>query len=188
MENFYEYTVLRAEKLSDHCFACGLENESGLHTRFFATQEGHMLGIVEPREVFQSYPNRMHGGIAATILDETIGRAINLSSDDWGVTINLQITYRKPVPLDSTLYCRSMIIEDGKRTFIGVGEIVLEDGSVAVQAEGRFMRMSLEKITGQASAADLGLDEALLVDPRPVPDTFRFPTKTGLEFARRRNA
>lgn len=186
MEHFYEYQVLRAENLSHECFACGLDNESGLKTRFFATKEGHMLAIVEPREVFQSYPNRMHGGIAATILDECIGRAINLTSDDWGVTISLDLSYRKPVPLDETLYCRSQIVKDGTRSFEGIGEIVLSDGSVAVQAYGRFLRQSLAQITGDESQPEIGVGEALVKDPRPLPATIKFPTKTGLEFARRR--
>lgn len=183
MENYYEYTVIRAEHVSEYCFGCGLNNDEGLHARFFATEEGHMLSIVEPRSVHQSYPNRMHGGITSAILDETIGRAINLTSDDWGVTINLSVTFRKPVPLDTTLYCRAKIIRDDPRTFIGAGEIILENGDVAAQAEGRFIRQSLTQITGEdVETEDMG--EALLHDPRPLPKKIKFPTNTGLDFMR----
>lgn len=183
MENYYEYSIIRAEQVSENCFGCGLKNDEGLQARFFATEEGHMLSIVEPRPEHQSYPNRMHGGITSAILDETIGRAINLTSNDWGVTINLHVTFRKAVPLDATLYCRTKIIEDGLRTFVGLGEIVLENGDVAAQAEGRFMRQSLSQITGEKVETE-EMGEALLSDPRPLPKKIKFPTKTGLAFMR----
>ena len=50
-------------------------------------------------------------GLAATILDETIGRAIMLSEGGniWGVTIDFSMRLRKPVPLDEEVWVLARI-------------------------------------------------------------------------------
>ena len=81
------------------------------------------------REEHQSYPGRLHGGISSTILDETIGRAILLLQPGaWGVTVEFNVRFRKPVPLDEEVRCVARITRDASRLFEGTGEILLADG------------------------------------------------------------
>lgn len=42
---------------------------------------------------------------------------------------------------------RARVTYENKRTFEGTGEIVLADGSVAVEGKGRYLKMSLANIT-----------------------------------------
>ncbi len=129
---------------------CGLENKFGLHTAFFETDKNELIALIRPLTEHQSYPGRMHGGIAAGILDETIGRAIAIgkSDQDWGVTVEFTTSFRKPVPLDRNLWVVGRVTKDGSRFFEGTGEIILENGEVAVSAKGRYFKMPLDKITG----------------------------------------
>ena len=60
---------------------------------------------------------------------------------------------RKPIPLDKEVRVLSRITEDSKRFFEGCGEIILEDGAVAVEGKGRYLRMDINKI------ADFDVDE-----------------------------
>ncbi|MDP2182131.1 MAG: PaaI family thioesterase [Actinomycetota bacterium] len=148
------------------CMVCGAENPSGLHARFYELEGGELLGIFEPAEEHQGYPGRLHGGISSAILDETIGRAINTSDPDaWGVTVELNVRFRKPVPLGGELRVLGRITKDSGRLFEGSGEIVLDDGSIAVEASGRYMRMPIERI------ADGDFAEEWFVDDRARPDT-----------------
>jgi hypothetical protein len=39
------------------------------------------------------------------------------------------------------------ISSENRRTFEGTGEVVLEDGSVAVEGRGRYLKMDLSRIT-----------------------------------------
>ncbi len=55
--------------------------------------------------------------------------------------------FRKPVPLDQEVVVRARITAENKRTFEGTGEIVLSDGSVAVEGKGRYLKMELSSIT-----------------------------------------
>jgi uncharacterized protein (TIGR00369 family) len=145
---------------------CGLENPAGLHARFFELDTGEVAGVFTPREEHQGYPGRLHGGLASTILDETIGRAINVSDPDaWGVTVELTVRYRKPVPLDREVRATARITKDGGRLFEGTGEIRLPDGTVAVEASGKYMRLPIEKI------AEGDLDSEIVPDTRPLPES-----------------
>lgn len=158
--------ILRAQHVSRNCMVCGVENAAGLHARFFELDSGELLGIFTPAEHHQGYPGRIHGGIATTMLDETIGRAINLTdSEAWGVTVELSVRFRKPVPLGEELHVRARITRDGGRLFEGAGEIVLADGSVAVEATGKYLRMTVDKIV------DGDFAEQWFPDERPLPDS-----------------
>lgn len=142
------HAVLAAQNISRMCMVCGTENSAGLHARFYELDNGELVGAFTPRQEHQGYPGRLHGGIASTILDETIGRAINLTDPDaWGVTIELTVRYRKPVPLDGEIVAHARITKDGGRVFEGSGEIRLADGSVAVEAHGRYLRLPIDKIS-----------------------------------------
>jgi uncharacterized protein (TIGR00369 family) len=130
------------------CLVCGLKNPFGLHTSFFELDNKELLAVFEPREEHQSYPGRLHGGIISTILDETIGRAIMVHSETevWGVTVDLQVRFKKPVPLDEELRILSRITKNNSRVFEGTGELLLADGTVAAEAHGKYLKIPLEKI------------------------------------------
>lgn len=142
-------TVVRKQHNSKMCFVCGVSNASGLQASFYETEDGCLVGLFTPKAEHQSYPGRLHGGIASTILDETIGRAIMIGGDEvWGVTLELTVKYKKPVPLGVELKVVGRITEESNRLFYGTGEIILPDGSVAVTASGRYMKAPLQRIAG----------------------------------------
>jgi acyl-coenzyme A thioesterase PaaI-like protein len=124
------HRVLKKQNNSRMCFVCGLENEFGLKASFYETEAAELVALIHPAEVHQSYPGRMHGGVAAAVLDETIGRAITIGKDDqvWGVTVEFSLKYRKPIPLSEELRIVGRITKDGSRFFEGSGEILLQSG------------------------------------------------------------
>jgi len=164
--------VERAQNISRMCLVCGADNPFGLQARFYeleapgrpagdaqagdetaggdeASAAGReLLGVFTLREEHQSYPGRLHGGISSAILDETIGRAITIAHPGvWGVTAELTLRYRKPLPLTGEVRAVGRITRDTRRLFEGSGEILLEDGSVAVEATGKYLKMALGEIT-----------------------------------------
>ena len=140
--------VTRKQHNSKMCFVCGLKNVAGLQASFFETDGNNLVATFTPTSQHQSYPGRLHGGIASAILDETIGRAIMLGSEAeiWGITLQLTMEYHKPVPLDLKLRVVGRIEEQNSRFFTGSGEILLPGGEIAVSARGRYMKAPLEKI------------------------------------------
>ena len=149
------YCVNKRQNNSNMCFVCGMLNSAGMKARFYEctkeidgadVEKNILLTVVQPQEIYQSYPNRMHGGIISALLDEVIGRAVQIAEPDmWGVTIDLNVKFRKPAPLDQTLYIEGKTTKVDQRTFDGEGKLFLKDGTVCATATGRYFIVSLEK-------------------------------------------
>lgn len=144
-----KHKIVNSQNISKNCLVCGVDNAFGLKTNFYETEDQELVAVFTPMNEHQSYPNVMHGGISATILDETIGRAIMMTTDDntFGVTVELNVRYKKPVPLGVELKAVSRITNDRGRLFEGSGELYLPDGDIAVEANGRYMKRRLDQIT-----------------------------------------
>lgn len=148
---------------SYHCFVCGVKNDAGVHVRFYETTTaegvGEVIACFTGQPHHQGYPGRMHGGVITAILDETIGRAVNIGEGEqpgtWGVTAELTVRFRKPVPLGVELEARGRITRDIHHLFEGDGEIYLPDGAIAASAHGKYIRLKLDTIA-EAEPEDLG--------------------------------
>jgi len=142
------YKVTGKQPNSKMCFVCGLKNKFGLNASFYETDKNELIALFKPCQEHQGYPGRLHGGIAAAILDETIGRTITTGKDNeiWGVTLEFHIKYKKPIPLDEEIKVVAKLTYEDKRLFGGTGKIVLSNGDVAATAEGKYLKLQIEKI------------------------------------------
>jgi len=155
-----ERKVVAAQNVSRMCMVCGAENPYSLKARFYELEGGELLGVFQPLETHQSYPGRLHGGISSAVLDETIGRAISIRDPEaWGVTVELTVRFKKPVPLDAELRAIGRITRDSRKLFEGTGEIVLEDGTVAAEASGKYMKLPIDQIADGDFAREWFADE-----------------------------
>ena len=143
-----KHTITSKQNNSKSCLVCGTSNALSLKARFYETEKDEVVCLFTPRDEHQSYPNRLHGGISSAILDETIGRAIMGRYDDmvWGVTAELNLRYKKPVPLNQELKVIGRITGERGSLFEGSGELLLPNGEVAVTAKGKYFKMEIEKI------------------------------------------
>ena len=164
------HKVTAKQPNSKMCLVCGLKNPFGLHTSFYELDNGELMAVFKPKDEHQSYPGRLHGGIISTILDETIGRAIMIQSegDAWGVTADLQVRFKKPVPLHEELRVIARITKANSRFFEGTGELLLEDGTVAASGHGKYLKVPLEKIAD----FDVDAQEWGVVQSDDDPDSF----------------
>lgn len=148
---------------SHHCFICGVKNVSGVQVAYYETVDAQgqpeILARFTGRHHHQGYPGRMHGGVITGVLDETIGRAINIGDGEavmtWGVTAELTVRFLQPVPLEVELSARGRITRNTRRLFEGTGELLLPDGVVAVTAVGKYWKMALDEIATD-EAGELG--------------------------------
>lgn len=151
-----KFSITNKQNISKNCLVCGIENDFGLKTKFYETSNDEVIGIFTPHDKLQSYPNILHGGISATILDETIGRAImsKYGQNSFGVTMELTVRYKKPVPLNVELKAVGRMTNDRGRVFEGSGELMLPNGDVAVTAVGKYMKRDLQQIVEKEFLAD----------------------------------
>jgi len=68
--------IIAKQPNSKMCYVCGLKNPKGLQASFYELENGEVAGQFCAGEDYQGYPDRLHGCIAAGLLDEAIGRAI----------------------------------------------------------------------------------------------------------------
>lgn len=160
--------VVGKQNNSSRCLVCGDKNQFTLNTRFYEVENGELVAVFQTKDHHQSYPGRTHGGIAAAVLDETIGRAICVAEPDtWAVTVELTVKYKNPIPTDACLKAVARISRNTRRIFEGEGEILLEDGTVAATARGKYMKMPV----GQIADEDFMKNEWYLLeeeDPKEI--------------------
>jgi uncharacterized protein (TIGR00369 family) len=78
------------------CFGCGPVNPIGLRLEFFQAEDGTIVCLPTIPTSFEGPPGYVHGGIIATMLDETMSkttRALGLKT----VTGQMEIEYLRPV-------------------------------------------------------------------------------------------
>ncbi len=149
------------------CFVCGVENPAGLHAHFYQVDDTTCVGRFLPADHHQGYPGRVHGGVVASMMDETLGRAVWGDAKTWGVTAELTIRYRNPVPLGEMLTVVGRLTRDTRRLFEAEGELITADGAVAVVAHGKYIKIPLEQILADTAEAGLDPDLELFVIPDP---------------------
>jgi uncharacterized protein (TIGR00369 family) len=161
------YNVRDLQNISHMCLACGEENIFGLHAQFMNLDDGSLAASFTTIDEHQSYPGRVHGGIIAAILDELLGRVVQVSHPEiFGVTMELNIKYRAPVPLGEQLLCIGHLDKLTSRCSEAAGVVLLPDGKVAAEGFARYLRAPLDQIVSEGLA-----EKDWHPDLRPHPDT-----------------
>ena len=143
--------VLQKQNNSADCIVCGTKNDSSLKTDFYDLEGELVVGVFTAKNHHQSYPERLHGGMISAILDETIGRAIQHGNKNvWGVTIDLNVKFRKPVPLNEQLKCVGKIIKETSLSFLGAGFIEDNNGNLLATATAKYVKLAPDKISKDA--------------------------------------
>ena len=124
---------MQPQPTSRYCFMCGRDNPISLHVKWFNDQEaGKVRASVTVAEEYNGYPGIVHGGVVASLLDETAGRALMLDGDFsrlW-VTANLNVTFRRPTPTATPLELLGWVERDSGRRTLAAAELRLPDGTV----------------------------------------------------------
>jgi acyl-coenzyme A thioesterase PaaI-like protein len=142
------HKIRRSQFISKNCLVCGTENKSGLRAKFYETDTNEVIAVFRPREIWQGYPDILHGGISAALLDEVIARVIMAHHGEYtlGLTVELKLRYKKIVPLDTELRAIGRMVKDTRVVFEGRADLLLPDGSVAVSAEGKYFKRALDSL------------------------------------------
>ncbi len=122
----------------DGCFACGRDNPLGLHLDDFALDDGVVSARFDPRADYRGSGTSLHGGVAATALDEMLVWAGILVEKVMSVTGTMQLRYRRPVDVADTIEVRSRLDERRGRRLVVSGELLV-DGEEKVAATGLYL-------------------------------------------------
>ena len=120
------------------CFVCGNENPHGLGITMFVDDDGLLTSEFTLGQAQQGPPGHSHGGASAAILDEMMGLVV-WAAGHKVLAANININYRKMLPLFQPLMAEAHITEVGARKILSVGRILLPDSTVAVEGSGVYV-------------------------------------------------
>ena len=140
---------LNLDRLNDRsayqaCFGCGARNDVGLQLSF-RLEGDEIVTEFTPERRFQGFPNVLHGGVIATLLDETLSRTATLGGR-WMMPARLDIRYRRAALLGQTLRVTARAVAVRSRAVTAKGEVRLaDDPSVIIaEAEGTFLALTTQ--------------------------------------------
>lgn len=118
-----------------NCFACAPCNPYGLKMEFFEDGDD-IVSLWNPDDNYQGWLKTLHGGIQATLLDEVGGWIIGRKFQTSGMTTNLNIKYKKPLPTGEgiTLEIRGRV-KEVKRSFVFIEAEIIHQGEKCSTAD-----------------------------------------------------
>ncbi len=128
------------------CFVCG-SDVPGLHMAFSGdAQEVRAEAVIEPP--YQGFRGVVHGGVLAGIVDDAMWHAIHQQHGDFPVTAELTIRYHKPARIAEPLTVVGRLVSYRRRLMVAEAVIENHQGETVVSAEGRFMPIPKERMSG----------------------------------------
>jgi acyl-coenzyme A thioesterase PaaI-like protein len=110
-----------------------------------------ITAAVRFHEGYQGPPACVHGGVVASLLDDALGRTRHLTGRNC-VTGSLNITYKRPTPINADLVVKARIEEILERKFRVTGEIIY-DSQITASAEAVFVFLDDKKFNALVSDA-----------------------------------
>jgi len=133
-----QHRIAEIREAYNQCFGCGLDNGIGLRIDGFEIADGELSARFSPRPQFAGFAGMLHGGIVATLLDETLAWTAMLIEHTYVVTASLELKYRKPAPVGVAYESRGRVVERrGKRMRLA-GEAYTA-GRLIASAQGLFL-------------------------------------------------
>jgi len=154
--------VISKQTNSKMCIICGLNNPLGLKASFYNMEDGSVGAKFNFKKEHQSYPERVHGGMISALLDELAGRALWVTEPhSLGVTANMNVKFRKPVPYEEDLTGRGFIIKRNGRLFTAEAKIFDKDKNILAELSGNYIILPSNRIAKQENLND---DVSILVE------------------------
>lgn len=124
-----------------NCFVCGKKNTAGLQLEF---SRNDASGWTEARVAFpvqfQGWRSTVHGGLLATVLDETLIKAAAAAGHKC-VTAEITVKFRKPAMTGESCLVSAQTLETRGRIVFAEGRICDAQGQVLAQATGKLFKV-----------------------------------------------
>ncbi len=127
----------RVAPLNASCIACGEKNVRGLHLHFTIAGETASASWT-PSEGWQGFQGVIHGGIVATVLDESMSKAV--VAGGWeAFTVELTVRLKARVAPGEELTVRGMVVRKQRREILAEASLIDSSGKERAHAWGKFL-------------------------------------------------
>jgi uncharacterized protein (TIGR00369 family) len=128
-------------KAQNRCFGCGQANEGGLRLEFFlAKDDRSVVCLPSVPHTFEGHTGLLHGGIIATLLDETMSKSVR-ARGFTAMTRHMEVDYLRPVPSATPLRIEGRVTHTEGRKHWSEARILDSHGKVLAQSKGLFVEV-----------------------------------------------
>lgn len=120
------------------CFACGTDNPEGLHLTPAAMEGDEAVARFTPRPHHGGAGDVLHGGLAATVLDEIMVWAGVLAERVLTVTATMELRFRRPLTVTDVIEARGRVVDRSGRRLRCAAELIV-NGRPAATATGLYL-------------------------------------------------
>lgn len=93
----------------------------------------------EVREEMCNPTGVLHGGMAATILDDLTGATVIVMTGRYFASVNLHVDYLAPARMGERVFCRSRLVRQGKRLIHTEGELRSAAGDLVAKSTSNLI-------------------------------------------------
>lgn len=138
------------------CFGCGIDHPTGLHMQVTAGEGLTAEGVFTVTKNHQGAPGLAHGGLLSAAIDEILG-SLNWLLGVPAVTGRLECDFRKPVPVDTTLFIHASIdAMHGRKVYTRAQAHMNDpDGPIAIEAKALFVQVKLDHFVVNGNQAEV---------------------------------
>ena len=129
--------VVKTPKSHERCLLCGSKNRAGLNLKF-RCEDGTVSAEVLTNLLHQGYAGILHGGVITSLLDCAMCNAL-FNHGVEGVTVDMNVSFKKEVPCDSTLTLVGKVLDGRGPIYKTEARIMLSGVDYAV-ARARFVK------------------------------------------------
>jgi uncharacterized protein (TIGR00369 family) len=140
MKPHFDNLTPLAHTAQNRCFGCGEANDNGLHLDFLLAADGTVVCPAAIPDRFEGPPGFLHGGIIATLLDETMSKVVR-ARGLTAMTRHMEVDYRRPVPSRTPLRMEGRVVRDEGRKHWAEATIFDADGQALAQGKGLFIEV-----------------------------------------------
>jgi uncharacterized protein (TIGR00369 family) len=124
----------------NRCFGCGEANPTGLHLKFFLAEDGSVVCLAAIPDTFEGPVGYVHGGILATLLDETMSKSVR-ARGVTAMTRHMEVDYLRPVPSGSALRLEGRVTHNEGRKHWAQARILNSEGTELAKGKGLFIEL-----------------------------------------------
>jgi uncharacterized protein (TIGR00369 family) len=140
MKPHFDHLTPLAHSAQNRCFGCGEANLQGLRLEFLLAEDGTVVCPAAIPDFFEGHPGFLHGGIIATLLDETMSKAVR-ARGLTAMTRQMEVDYKRPVPSRAQIRMEGRVVRDEGRKHWAEATIFDGEGHALAQGKGLFVEV-----------------------------------------------
>ena len=124
----------------NRCFGCGDANPIGLHLSFMLADDGTVVCMHKVGDLYEGPQGYVHGGMIATLLDETMSKALR-AHGLVAMTRHMSVDYLRPVPSAAPIRLEGVLVRSDGRKHWAAARIFDDAGTLLAHAKGLFVEV-----------------------------------------------